>query len=140
MEKSGGKEPENSKEPETAAQPTPMEYFRAARAHLKGGRQKDAYGVLIQAIVHYPHEPVLLSFYGSLQAVVDKKYRSGIESCRKALAAFKPKDAETAATLYPVFYLNLGKAYLASGKKKKRSWPMKRDWAMTRTTASSRRK
>ena len=59
-------------EAKTAEQPTPMEFFRVARGHLKSGRQKEAYGVLIQAVLHYPDEPVLLSFYGSLQAAVDK--------------------------------------------------------------------
>jgi tetratricopeptide (TPR) repeat protein len=95
-----------------------MEYLRSARALQKKGRQKEAYSVLIQARLHYPDDPVLLSFYGCLQAMVDKKFRSGVESCRKALASFKPKDAESATVLYPLFYLNLGRAYHAADKKR----------------------
>jgi tetratricopeptide (TPR) repeat protein len=119
MEKSGQKMSENPEEVKPAAErvPTAMEYFRSARSLQKKGRQKDAYNVLMQARLHYPEDPVLLSFYGSLQALVDKKFRSGVESCRKALASFKPKDSESATVLYPVFYLNLGRAYHAAGKK-----------------------
>jgi tetratricopeptide (TPR) repeat protein len=58
-----------------------------------------------------------MSFYGSLQATVDKKYRSGIENCRKALGTLKKKGVKDEA-FYPVFYFNLGKAYLAASKKK----------------------
>jgi len=113
--------PGKSEEGKPAAEetvPSPMEFFRSVRAFQKKGRQKEAYGILIQAMLHYPDEPVLLSFYGSLQAIVDKKYRSGIDACRKALASFKPKDPESASVLYPVFYLNLGRAYRAAGKKR----------------------
>lgn len=94
------------------------EYIKAARAHLKGGRQKAAYILLMEAVVHYPDDAIILSLYGSLQALVDKKCRSGVDSCRKALTLFKPKDSRTASVLYPLFYLNLGRAYLAAGKKK----------------------
>ncbi len=73
---------------------------------------------MIEANVRYPDDPLILSFYGSLQALVDNKYRSGIETCRKALARFKPKDPHTASVLYPLFYLNLGRAYLAADRKK----------------------
>lgn len=120
MKKPGQKMSENPEEVKPAAAeqvPTPMEYFRTARALQKKGRQKEAYSALMQARLHYPEDPVLLSLYGSLQATVDKKFRSGVESCRKALASFKPKDSESATVLYPLFYLNLGRAYHAAGKK-----------------------
>jgi tetratricopeptide (TPR) repeat protein len=96
----------------------PVHYIKAARTHLKNGRQKAAYSILLQALIHYPEEPLILSYCGCLQAIVDKKYRSGVESCRKAIALFKPEDAYTAGVIYPVLYLNLGRAFLAAGRKK----------------------
>jgi tetratricopeptide (TPR) repeat protein len=94
------------------------EYIRSARTFLKNGEQKAAYGVLLQAVIHYPDNALILSYYGCLQAIVDKKFRSGIESCRKALAMFKAADMYTAGIVYPVLHLNLGRAYLAAGRKK----------------------
>jgi tetratricopeptide (TPR) repeat protein len=116
--KGKSEDPEEVKPAAAETVPSPMEYFKTARAFQKKGRQKEAYSVLMQSILHYPDEPVLLSFYGCLQATVDKKFRSGIETCRKAIASFKPRDAETSRVFYPVFYLNLGRAYLAAGKRR----------------------
>jgi tetratricopeptide (TPR) repeat protein len=96
----------------------PVHYIKAARTHLKNGRQKAAYGILLRAVVLYPEEPLILSYCGCLQAIVDKKYRSGVETCRKAIVLFKPEDAYTAGVIYPVLYLNLGRAYLAAGRKR----------------------
>jgi tetratricopeptide (TPR) repeat protein len=95
-----------------------IEYLRTARAHLRNGQRKSAYSVLLQAMVRYPQEPVILSYLGTLQALVDKKYRSGVESCKRAIALFKPKDSHAAAVLYPVLYLNLGRTCLAADRKK----------------------
>lgn len=47
-----------------------------------------------------------------------KRYRTGIETCIKALAAVKQGSSFGQEKLFPVFYLNLGKAYVAAGKKK----------------------
>jgi tetratricopeptide (TPR) repeat protein len=96
----------------------PAAYIKAARGHLQSGELKKAYGVMLQALLHYPDNALILSYYGCLQAIVDKKYRSGIESCRKALVLFKAADTYTAGIVYPILYLNLGRAYVAAGKKK----------------------
>lgn len=96
----------------------PQEYIKAARTHLQQSEQKKAYGVLVQAVLHYPDNALILSYYGCLQAIVDKKYRSGIEHCRKGLALFKAGDAYTAGLVYPILYLNLGRAYVAARRKK----------------------
>jgi tetratricopeptide (TPR) repeat protein len=121
MEPSDSALPPNTEgpgKPEPAKVIKPVQYLRAARAHLKNGRQKAAYSILLRALVHYPDEPLILSYCGCLQAIVDKKYRSGVEACRKAIVLFKPEDAYTAGVIYPVLYLNLGRAYLAAGRKK----------------------
>lgn len=102
-------------------QPTVMpavEYLKAARVHLRSGRRKEAYSILLQASAIYPGQPVILSYCGWLQAVVDKKYTSGLAACRKALVLFKTSDPELAARVYPIIFLNLGRTFLAAGRKK----------------------
>jgi tetratricopeptide (TPR) repeat protein len=121
------KEHDDSKKPENAGEPVPpipakeirpADYLRAVKAHLRSGKQKDAFGLLLQAALQFPDEPLILSYYGCLQALVDKKCRSGVETCKRAIALFKEKESFGEEVLYPVFYLNLGRAYLAAGKKK----------------------
>jgi tetratricopeptide (TPR) repeat protein len=105
--------------PETASRATPpAEYIKAARAHLKNGQRKLAYGILLQASDLYPDHAVILSYCGWLQAIVDRKYQSGIFACRKAFVVFKSTNRDTMRIVYPILYLNLGRAFLAAGKKK----------------------
>jgi len=96
----------------------PSDFLRAVRIHLRKGKQKEAYSLLLQASVRYPEDPLLLSYYGCLQALVDRKYRSGVETCKRAILLLKKQGAFSEEMLYPVFYLNLGRAYIAAGKKK----------------------
>jgi tetratricopeptide (TPR) repeat protein len=96
----------------------PVDYLRAVKAHLRSGRQKDAFRILQQGAVQFPEDPLILSYYGCLQALVDKKYRSGVETCRQAITLLKKSETFGEEVLYPVFYLNLGRAYAAAGKKK----------------------
>jgi tetratricopeptide (TPR) repeat protein len=115
------KKPEDAGEPappESAEEIKPSDYLRAVKVHLRGGEQKDAFSLLLRALVQFPDEPLILSYYGCLQAIVDKKYRSGVEVCKRAIALFEEKKSSREEVLYPVLYLNLGRAYLAAGKKK----------------------
>lgn len=121
------KEHDDTKKPKGGGEPAPQNpteeikpsaYLRAVKAHLRSGKQKDAFGLLLRASVQFPDEPLILSYYGCLQAIVDKKHRSGVETCKRAIVLFKGKKSSGEEVLYPVFYLNLGRAYLAAGKKK----------------------
>jgi tetratricopeptide (TPR) repeat protein len=96
----------------------PSDYLRAVRSHLRNGKPKDAYSLLLQATVQYPEDPLILSYFGCLQALVDKKFRSGVEACKRAILLLKKQKTFSEEVLYPVFYLNLGRAYAAAGKKK----------------------
>jgi len=110
-----------SKEEPAPSEPTrelkPVDYLRAVKVHLRNGKQKDAFTLLQQASVQFPDDPLILSYYGCMQALVDKKYRSGVETCKKAIALLKKSDSFGEDVLYPVFFLNLGRAYVAAGKK-----------------------
>lgn len=112
------KKSENETSPKENEEIKPAAYLRAMKVHLRNGNPKEAFCLLQQASVRFPQEPPILSFYGCLQALVDKKYRSGVETCKKAIMLLKGKTLAEKEALYPVFYLNLGKAYLAAGKKR----------------------
>lgn len=96
---------------------TPADYLKAVKSRLKSGHQKIAFELLQQAAIQFPEDPFILSYYGCLLAIVDKKYRSGVETCRKAIALLKRQATFGEEMLYPAFYLNLGRAYLAAGRK-----------------------
>jgi tetratricopeptide (TPR) repeat protein len=96
----------------------PAEYLRQAKAHFRAGKHKDAFALLQQSVMHFPNEPVLLSYYGHLLSLVERRYRMGIETCLKALEKLQTKEDFDAEALYPVFYCNLGKAYAIAGKRK----------------------
>lgn len=96
----------------------PGDYLRAVKAELRKGDQKAAFSLLQQAALQYPEDPFILSYYGCFQAVVDRKYRAGVETCKKAISLLKKESSFGEEMLYPVFYLNLGRAYLAAEKKK----------------------
>ncbi len=102
----------------TGSTPTAPEYVKSARMHLRDGEQNRAYQLLREAMTHYPENPIVLSYYGYVQAVVDKRFQSGMAACRKSLAVFKPSDATSARALYPILYLNLGRACAAANRKK----------------------
>ena len=97
---------------------SPVEYIKEMRGYLKDGQQKQAYAVMMQANVLYSGHPLILSYYGWLQALVDKKYYSAVTACKKAFIGFKPADKHNAAVIYPILHLNLGRACVAAGKKK----------------------
>ena len=97
---------------------TPVGYLRAVRSYISNDQAKPAYALVQLAAVQYPDDPLILSYYGWLQALVDKKYRTGVEACTRALVLLKQKTAIGADALYPEFYLNLGRACVAAGKKK----------------------
>lgn len=97
---------------------SPAEYIREMRGYLRYGQQKQAYAVILQAVALYPSHPLVLSYYGMLQALVDRKFYSGIAACTRAFVGFRSADRRNAEQIYPLFYLNLGRACLAAGKKK----------------------
>lgn len=101
---------------------SPAAYLHEARDLLAKGRRGEGYQLLRLAVVKYDEDPFLLSYFGYLTALLEGRYRDGIESCKLAIVLFEKKllngveDVEE--RLIAVLYLNLGKAYLAAGKKK----------------------
>ncbi|MEK7789204.1 MAG: hypothetical protein AAB283_04740 [Planctomycetota bacterium] len=94
------------------------EYLDAAKKLLARKNNREALNILREAVEEYHEDPLIVSYYGCLTAVVDKKYTKGINICKKAMErldlAFPPITKSAHATLY----LNLGRAYVAGGEKK----------------------
>jgi tetratricopeptide (TPR) repeat protein len=109
------KEPEP---PDNASEIKPGVYLRPVIAHLRKGEQKEAFGLLQHAFLEHPNDPFVLSYYGCLQAVVDKRYRAGVDKCQQAISMIQKLTAFGEDMLYPVFYLNLGRAYVAARRKR----------------------
>ncbi|HTG01525.1 MAG TPA: tetratricopeptide repeat protein [Nitrospirota bacterium] len=123
---------------------TVADSLKKIQIHLRNSRQRDAYEMLKDAMVKFYDDPMHLSFYGFLKAALDGKYRSGIEDCLRAISLFQKKlwagDETLVSTQKAVLFLNLGKAYYASGRRKDaidafhkglQSDPMNRDVQVT---------
>jgi tetratricopeptide (TPR) repeat protein len=97
---------------------TVSEYLEEVKELLKGKNKRSAMRVLSDAMEQYPDDPYILSYYGCLDAIANKNYRDGIDTCLLALEIMKKKVPLGEKFFFPVFYLNLGRAYLAAGKRK----------------------
>jgi len=111
----------NSGSDDAGEEITASEYIRAVTLQLQQGKKRVAYDLVRQAVVKHEHNALLLSYYGYLQAVLEGKYRSGIEACSNALSLFRKQSARGVVTdgeLNALLHFNLGRAYLSSGKRK----------------------
>lgn len=92
------------------------EIFKAGIKLLKEKKYRDALTSIKIAIEKGGYEnvneipPLYLSYLGLITALAEKKYRNGATICEKAIKR---------EFYNPVFYLNLGKVYVAGGYKLK---------------------
>jgi predicted Zn-dependent protease len=93
------------------------DFFAEAKKLLRGGRGRAALKVLQDGLKEYPADPFLLSYYGCLMAVVEKRHGEGVEICLQSIKRLKETVPFGAEAFYPHFYLNLGRACLAGGNK-----------------------
>jgi tetratricopeptide (TPR) repeat protein len=84
---------------------------------LKKKKYESALKLVIAALEQYPDEPILLSYYGYLEALVHKNYTHAITTCLKAREIVLEKAISGRDFFNPVLYLNLGRVYLAAGNK-----------------------
>lgn len=94
------------------------EFFDAAKKLIARGNNKQALKILKEALMEYPEDQFVRSYYGYLTATVEKRYDEGIKICKKALENLGPIVSPDQRFIYTMFYLNLGRAYLAGGEKK----------------------
>jgi len=101
-----------------AAIRTPSNFLNEVKNLIQKKNKKSALELLTKALKRYPDEPFLLSYYGCLEAVINKNYSYGIDVCLRSIEIIEEKLPIGKEFFYPAFYLNLGRAYLASGDKK----------------------
>jgi len=89
-------------------------YLDDVKGLLQAYNHKGAFKMLQTALDEYPFDPFLLSYYGCLDAIVNKNYDHGVNACKDAIDILK-EDVPFGEVFYPLFYLNLGRAYLAGG-------------------------
>lgn len=101
-----------------AEEKSPADYLEDLKSLLKKKNHPEALTLLEDALSFYPDDPFLLSYQGCLEAIVNKRYVRGINTCKSALESLEHKIPFGHDFFYPLFYLNLGRAYLAAGRKK----------------------
>lgn len=95
-----------------------IQYFDTVKKLLRRGNNKQALKILQDGLDEFPEDPFIMSYYGCLTAIVEKKFDEGIKICKKALERLDPFVSPEEKSLYTTFYLNLGRAYLAGSDKK----------------------
>ena len=95
------------------------DYLNRAKRLLQKRSEVQALAILKEGLDVHDDNAFLLSYYGALLAIVSKDYRNGVratELALKRLVATVPMDVEAH---FPTFYLNIARAYLASGDRRK---------------------
>ncbi len=103
---------------QSAKQKQKSHYADEIRQLLRRGNAKSALTTLRYAMEQFPDDPFFLSYYGCLIAVVENKTQEGIKTCRDAIGKLEKSLPFGSEFFYPLFYLNLGRAYLKSKNKK----------------------
>jgi tetratricopeptide (TPR) repeat protein len=93
------------------------EYFSEVQHLLRRGKGRQALDTLREGLEGYPTDAFLLSYYGCLIALVENNTKDGITICENAIKALDISMPFGSEFFYPVFYLNLGRAYLKAERK-----------------------
>ena len=101
-------------------------YLDDVKGLLQAGNHKGAFKMLRTALDEHPFDPFLLSYYGCLDVIVNKNYDDGVDVCKNAIDILKEDVPFGKEVYYPLFYLNLGRAYLAGGDKENAAEAFKR--------------
>ncbi len=93
-------------------------YFDEVKELLRKNETKKAMKLLDEALAQHPDNLYLLSYKGYLEADVHRNFEQGITTCQKAIKSLKEKVPFGEEFLLPFFYLNLGKACIAAGRRR----------------------
>ncbi|RPI34653.1 MAG: hypothetical protein EHM54_09310 [Nitrospiraceae bacterium] len=105
-EKSGGKKVKS-------------QYIEEVQYLLRKGNGKSAMISLRHALEKFPDDLFLLSYYGYLLAVIENNPKEGIKICEDTLRTLLQTSMPLGSEFfYPIFYLNLGRAYVKGNRKR----------------------
>jgi len=96
----------------------PSYYLDEVKTLLQRKNNRDALNLLTDALDQFPSDPFLLSYYGCLEAIINKNYKFGIDTCSRAIEILNKRIPFGQEIFYPTFYLNLGRAYVAAKNRK----------------------
>jgi hypothetical protein len=94
------------------------EYMSIVDSTMWEWNPKEALAILTDIMNRHTANPLVFSFHGYLDAAVNKNFSEGINTCWEAFIILKDQAPYHEKFFHPVLYLNLGKAYLVSGKRK----------------------
>jgi tetratricopeptide (TPR) repeat protein len=97
---------------------TKAEYAEELKRLLQDDDHKAALGCVEEALRYFPSDLFFLSHWGFLVAVVKKRPGEGAKICEEAIKMLRKSVSDDMQFFYPVFYLNLGRVYLHSGRKR----------------------
>jgi tetratricopeptide (TPR) repeat protein len=97
-------------------------YLREVKNLMRCNNLEGALRTLEKGLTEHPLNAPLLSYYGYLDATVNKKYDRGIGLCKTAIDIIEEESRENRSLrhkgFHAVLYLHLGRTYLAGGNKK----------------------
>jgi len=97
-------------------------YLREVKNLMRGNNFEGALRTLDKGLTEHPLNAPLLSYYGYLDATVNKNYDRGIGLCKTAVDIIEEESKENGSLrhqgFHAVLYLHLGRTYLAGGNKK----------------------
>jgi tetratricopeptide (TPR) repeat protein len=97
-------------------------YLSEVKNLMRGNNFKGALRTLDKGLTEHPLNAPLLSYYGYLDATVNKNYDRGIGLCKTAVDIIEEESRGNRSLrqkgFHSVLYLHLGRTYLAGGNKK----------------------
>ena len=104
---------------EKTAQNVPYKkYIKEVESLIDENMLERALQVLNDAEALYPNNPVIFSYQGYLDTMVNKQYSKGVKTCEHAIKVLSEEMPLGKEFFLPTLYLNLGKVYLAANRKK----------------------
>lgn len=97
-------------------------YLEEVKNLIRVNNREGALRTLDEALTEHPFNALLLSYYGYLDAIVNKNYERGVDLCKTAIEIFKEESREEGSLrhggFHAILYLHLGRVYLAAGTTK----------------------
>lgn len=88
------------------------------RSGLKNRKYEAALDSAEEALKRFPFDPFFMSHCGHLTAVFRRKSADGIKMCQEAIKILRQSKSADTVVFLPLFYMHLGRAYVAGRKKK----------------------
>lgn len=96
----------------------PSEYLKAIRTMIKKRDLKRALAIAAEARDVHPDDPLVLTHYGYLLAMVEKKHKSALEACEKAITLLPRKmPSGLEHSQKPLLYWHLTRVYQSAGNR-----------------------